>query len=77
MGDVQSLPTAESPAPVLQQSKATVHSLDSIKCGLCGTSLGAKALRYRVVSPLRGSVRLTVCLTCRKVAPGEGYRPLN
>jgi hypothetical protein len=78
MGDVQSLQTAGSPAPTpLQQPKATVRSIDSTHCGLCGATLSARSLRYHVVSPHSTDARVTVCLTCRKVAVGEGYWPVD
>jgi hypothetical protein len=40
-----------------------------------GTKLGARALRYHVVSPLCCKAALTLCHTCRRAAIGEGYRP--
>jgi predicted RNA-binding Zn-ribbon protein involved in translation (DUF1610 family) len=54
---------------------ATVRSIDSAHCALCGAKLSARALRYHVVSPQSCEAPLTVCHTCRKAALGEGYRP--
>jgi hypothetical protein len=54
---------------------ASVSALKVAQCGLCGTSLGADALRFRMVSPLVRGACLTVCHTCRNAALGEGYRP--
>jgi predicted RNA-binding Zn-ribbon protein involved in translation (DUF1610 family) len=53
---------------------ATVRSIDSAHCGLCGARLSPRALRYHVVSP-QCCEMITVCHTCRKAALGEGYRP--
>ena len=76
MGQVHPLPastnTNEMPA---MQPGATVSSIDSGHCGLCGAKLSARALRYYVVSPRACDATLTVCHTCRKAALGEGYRP--
>ena len=54
---------------------ASVSVLNVAQCGLCGTSLSADALRFRMVSPLVSGACLTVCHTCRNAALGEGYRP--
>jgi hypothetical protein len=54
---------------------ASVSVLNVAQCGLCGRSLGADALRFRMVSPLVRGACLTVCHTCRNAALGEGYRP--
>jgi len=70
--------TAGSRAPTpLQQPEAAVRSIDSTQCGLCGATLSARTLRYHVLSPHRADARLTLCLTCRKVALGEGYWPVD
>ena len=76
MGQVHRLPasTTTDELPVAQPS-ATVRSIDSAHCGLCGTKLSARALRYHVVSPQTSGATLTVCHTCRQAALGEGYRP--
>ncbi len=54
---------------------ASVSVLNVAQCGLCGRSLSADALRFRMVSPLVRGACLTVCHTCRNAALGEGYRP--
>jgi hypothetical protein len=76
MGQVHPLPattnTDEMPAT---QTGATVRSIDSGHCGLCGATLSARALRYHVVSPQACETTITVCHTCHKAALGEGYRP--
>jgi predicted RNA-binding Zn-ribbon protein involved in translation (DUF1610 family) len=76
MGQVHPLPTQSdgvgSPAT---KPPATVRSIDSAHCGLCGAKLSARALRYHVVSPQCCEAPITVCHTCRKAALGEGYRP--
>jgi hypothetical protein len=56
---------------------ASVSVLNVAQCGLCGASLSADALRFRMVSPLVGGACLTVCHTCRNAALGEGYRPAD
>jgi hypothetical protein len=76
VGQVHQLPTAHSDeAMPAISANATVRSIDSAHCGLCGAKLNARALRYHVVSPQACDVTLTVCHTCRKAALGEGYRP--
>lgn len=76
MGQVHPLPasTTADGMPAMQSS-ATVRSIDSAHCGLCGAKLSARSLRYHVVSPQACESTLTVCHTCRKAALGEGYRP--
>ena len=77
MGQVHPLPTpsvADAPAVV---PPASVRSVDSAHCGLCGAKLSARALRHHVVSPQSCDVAITVCHTCRKAALGEGYRPVE
>jgi hypothetical protein len=76
LGDLQSLPAAAAPASApLLQSTASVYAIAFARCALCGAPFGATRLRYRVVSPYRTDAELTVCLTCHRVAYGEGYRP--
>lgn len=48
---------------------------NSDTCALCGDSLQGAGPRGRVRSPY-GSEELLVCRTCRRVAVGEGYRPV-
>ena len=76
MGQVHPLQTtpANEAAPAAMPP-ATVRSIDSAHCGLCGAKLSARALRYHVVSPQCCEAPMTVCHTCRKAALGEGYRP--
>jgi hypothetical protein len=75
MGQVHPLPQADSPEVTLAGPAATVRSIDSAHCGLCGSPLGSRALRYHVVSPQSCESPLTVCHTCHRAALGEGYRP--
>jgi predicted RNA-binding Zn-ribbon protein involved in translation (DUF1610 family) len=76
MGQVHPMPTqsdrAEAP---LTEAPATVRSIDSAHCGLCGSKLSTRTLRYHVVSPQCCDAPITVCHTCRNAALGEGYRP--
>jgi hypothetical protein len=76
MGQVRPMPTqsGDRDAAVVGQPPATVRSIDSAHCGLCGAKLSARALRYHVVSPQYCEM-ITVCHLCRKAALGEGYRP--
>ncbi len=76
MGQVHPLPQQpEQPsAPVIAQP-AEVRSIGSTTCALCGAKLGAKALRYHVVSPQSCETPITVCRTCRNATLSEGYRP--
>ncbi len=75
MGQVHPLPTQSKGHPVtVTCPPAEVRSIDSAHCGLCGAKLGARALRYHVVSPQHCDT-ITVCHTCRKAALSEGYRP--
>jgi hypothetical protein len=75
MGQVHPLPTQPDGqvAPVTNPP-ATVRSIDSAHCALCGNKLSAKSLRYHLVSP-QACEMITVCHTCHKAALGEGYRP--
>jgi predicted RNA-binding Zn-ribbon protein involved in translation (DUF1610 family) len=76
MGQVHPLPTQSDAGDApLTHPPATVRSIDSAHCGLCGTQLSARALRYHVVSPQCCDAAITVCHTCRNAALGEGYRP--
>lgn len=76
MGQVHSLPKATtSEASAGPMTAATVRSIDSAHCALCGQPLSARALRYHVVSPQSCEAPLTVCHTCHRAALGEGYRP--
>jgi hypothetical protein len=76
MGQVHSLTNTEvHEAPLLPE--ASVRSIDSAKCGLCGSPLSARALRYHLVSPQSVDAPLTVCHTCHRAALGEGYRPAH
>jgi hypothetical protein len=75
MGQVHPLPIQpEGRDAAVTSPPATVRSIDSAHCGLCGAKLSARSLRYRVISPQRCEM-MTVCHTCRKAALGEGYRP--
>ena len=75
MGQVHPIPTpSEGRDAEPTKPPATVRSIDSAHCGLCGAKLSARALRYHVVSPQHCEM-MTVCRTCRKAALGEGYRP--
>jgi hypothetical protein len=75
MGRVHPLPTQpevhDAPATA---PPATIRSIDSAHCALCGARLSARSLRYHVVSP-QSCETVTVCHTCHKAALGEGYRP--
>ena len=74
MGQVHPLPTQSDGQVEPVNPPATVRSIDSAHCALCGAKLSAKSLRYHVVSP-RACEMITVCHTCHKAALGEGYRP--
>ena len=75
MGQVHPIPTqSEGRDAAVTMPPATVRSIDSAHCGLCGAKLSARALRYHVVSPQRCEM-MTVCHTCSKAALGEGNRP--
>jgi predicted RNA-binding Zn-ribbon protein involved in translation (DUF1610 family) len=76
MGQVHPIPTqSEGRDTAVTQHPATVRSIDSAHCGLCGVRLNARTLRYHVVSPQCCDTMITVCHTCRRAALGEGYRP--
>jgi predicted RNA-binding Zn-ribbon protein involved in translation (DUF1610 family) len=76
MGQVHPMPTpSEDRDAAVTLPPATVRSIDSAHCGLCGAKLSARALRYHVVSPQCCETMITVCHVCRKAALGEGYRP--
>jgi hypothetical protein len=74
MGQVHPLAKTDvtEPAP---PPAASVRSIDSAHCSLCGTPLNARSLRYHVVSPQTVEAPLTVCHMCHRAALGEGYRP--
>ena len=75
MGQVHPLPSqSDGCDAAVTNPPATVRSIDSAHCGLCGAQLSARALRYHVVSPQRCEM-MTVCHTCRRAALGSGYRP--
>jgi hypothetical protein len=75
MGQVHPLPTqSDGQVAPVDKAPATVRSIDSAHCALCGSKLSAKSLRYHVVSP-QACEMITVCHTCHKAALGEGYRP--
>jgi hypothetical protein len=75
MGQVHPLPTKSDEGVASRtQPPATVRSIDSAHCALCGSVLSARSLRYHVVSPQQCEM-ITVCHTCHKAALGEGYRP--
>jgi predicted RNA-binding Zn-ribbon protein involved in translation (DUF1610 family) len=78
MGQVHPMPNQSDSVntPVIDPP-ATVHSIDSAHCGLCGTKLSARTLRYHVVSPQCCDTMITVCHLCRRAALGEGYRPVE
>jgi predicted RNA-binding Zn-ribbon protein involved in translation (DUF1610 family) len=76
MGQVHPMPTqSESCDAAAVKPPASVRSIDSAHCGLCGAKLSARTLRYHVVSPQCCDTMITVCHMCRKAALGEGYRP--
>jgi predicted RNA-binding Zn-ribbon protein involved in translation (DUF1610 family) len=77
MGQVHPMPnqSEDLAVPAADNPPATIRSIDSAHCGLCGAKLSARALRYHVVSPQCCESTITVCRTCRKAALGEGYRP--
>ena len=76
MGQVHPMPMqSEGRDAAVPTPSATVRSIDSAHCGLCGAKLSARALRYHVLSPQCCETTITVCHTCRKAALGEGYRP--
>jgi hypothetical protein len=75
MGQVHPMPTQpDGHAAPVTMPPATVHSIESAHCALCGAKIGTRSLRYRVVSP-HACETITVCRTCHKAALGEGYRP--
>ena len=75
MGQVHPLPTqSDGHAAPVTSPPATVRSIDSAHCHLCGSKLSSRSLRYHVVSPHQCEM-ITVCHTCHKAALGEGYRP--
>jgi len=75
MGQVHPMPAqSEGRDAAVTNPPATVRSIDSAHCGLCGAKLSARSLRYHVISPQRCEM-MTVCHTCRKASLGEGYRP--
>jgi NAD-dependent SIR2 family protein deacetylase len=61
----------------LHSAPATVSSLGSARCALCGASLVGDPLHYHMVSPLVAMGSVTVCRTCHKAALSEGYRPAD
>jgi len=75
MGQVHPLEAPQEADTSPMQPPATVRSIDSAHCALCGAKLSARALRYHVISPQCCDAAITVCHTCRKAAIGEGYRP--
>jgi predicted RNA-binding Zn-ribbon protein involved in translation (DUF1610 family) len=76
MGQVHPMPTqSDTLDATVTGAPATVRSIDSAHCGLCGAKLSVKALRYHVVSPQCCETTITVCHLCRRAALGEGYRP--
>ena len=77
MGQVHPLPQADAAEAVISGPPATVLSIDSAHCALCGGPLSSRALRYHVVSPQSCEAPLTVCHTCHRAALGEGYRPAH
>ncbi len=77
MGQLYPLHSQANVSATESDNVATVSVLNVAQCGLCGTSLSAAALRFRMVSPLVGGACLTVCHTCRNAALGEGYRPAD
>jgi predicted RNA-binding Zn-ribbon protein involved in translation (DUF1610 family) len=76
MGQVHPMPIqSDGRDASVTQSPATVRSIDSAHCGLCGAKLSARSLHYHVVSPQCCETTITVCHMCRRAALGEGYRP--
>lgn len=76
MGQVHPIAKTDVTEPV-SAPPATVRSIDSVQCSLCGEPLSARSLRYHVVSPQAVGAPLTVCHTCHRAALGEGYRPAH
>jgi hypothetical protein len=74
MGQVHPLAKTDE-ADAAESQSATVRSIDSAHCGLCGAPLSSRSLRYHVVSPQVVDASLTVCHLCHRAALGEGYRP--
>jgi hypothetical protein len=75
MGQVHPLPTqSEGHVSPETQPPATVRSIQSGHCALCGSTFSTRSLRYHVVSPQKCEM-ITVCHTCHRAALGEGYRP--
>lgn len=75
MGQVHPLPTQSEGHPATMPNQpATVRSIESARCALCGSQLSTRSLRYHVVSPQQCEM-ITVCHTCHRAALGEGYRP--
>ena len=56
---------------------ASVLTIESVRCGLCGTPLKGNMLKFHMVSPRYVGVTVTVCSTCHRAAIGEGYRPAD
>ena len=77
MGQLYPLHSETDVAAAESDRVASVSVLNVAQCGLCGTSLSADALRFRMVSPLVGGACLTVCHTCHNAVLGEGYRPAD
>ncbi len=76
MGQVHPMPIqSDDGAVAADEQCATIRSIDSAHCGLCGAKLSARSLSYHVVSPQSCEAQITVCHTCRKAALSEGYRP--
>jgi len=75
MGQVHALPNGDASEVSPAGPAATVRSIDSAHCGLCGAAISAHSLRYHVVSPQSCDTSLTVCHLCHKAALGAGYRP--
>jgi len=79
MADVHRLHSDESVDHAVRPhtAEASVSTLESARCALCGCSLVKEPIRYHMVSPLVSMGPVTVCRACRRVALSEGYRPAD
>ena len=78
MADVHRLHSDESVERAMRpHTDASVSTLHSARCALCGRSLVKEPIRYHMVSPLVSMGPVTVCRACRRAALSEGYRPAD
>jgi len=75
MGQVHPLSKAPSVDAPPASPAATVRSIDSAHCSLCGAKLTTGSIRHHVVSPQSCDATMTVCHTCHRATINEGYRP--